>query len=155
MGLPGHLEPSGETGERGNGTDDGTRPDEEVHGTGGGGTAEDREELKRRVSRAWSKLGYATAPGYELDLTAELEVPRKRGSNGRGGGPPSEGEKSVPPEDVEALFAHSLRRWQSVLGLDKGPHGLRLQRTGHHVAGPGRRRARGSRGRTGTNGWRG
>ena len=46
VGLPGHLDPSGETGERGNGTDDWTRPDEEVHGTGGGGTAEHSEELK-------------------------------------------------------------------------------------------------------------
>ena len=39
------LRGDGGTEERGNGTDDWTRPDEEVHGTGGG-TAEDREELK-------------------------------------------------------------------------------------------------------------
>jgi len=117
--------------------------DEKVHN----GNQEVDKELKRQVAKAWSKLAFVAVPGYELDLTSEFEYsPENEGRAGVTiGGGISSHSVEVPPSpkrgrsssiskhpspnkqhpetpvqySVEALFTHSLRRFQRTHGLDK------------------------------------
>ena len=107
----------------------------------------EKEQIKYRVSKAWSKLGYGTVKGYELDLTTEFEhlTSQSRSSNnvatgeGRGslgGGISShsvDSSSSSSPTSpktstkttnahiysIEGLFIHIIRQYESTLGLTK------------------------------------
>ena len=96
---------------------------------------------RRRISLAWSRLGFVQVPGYELDLTEGLgeRIDRERsplggaavgggiGSHSIDGTGPGRADAPVsptPPDadgpySVESIFSASIARWQSVYGLEK------------------------------------
>jgi len=120
--------------------------DEEVYNTDNNEREyidKEKEQIKYRVSKAWSKLGYGTVKGYELDLTTEFEhltssrsssyVTTDRGSMGGGISSHSvDSSSSSPPTSpktktnnkqkqysIEGLFIHTIRQYESTLGLIK------------------------------------
>lgn len=129
-----------------NNNDDTNENDEEVYNNNEREYSDkEREQIKHRVSKAWSKLGYGTVKGYELDLTTEFEhltssrsssyVSTDRGSMGGGisshsvdsssSSPPTSPKTSTKTNNkqkqysIEGLFIHTIRQYESTLGLTK------------------------------------